>query len=196
VIFHVERANLVEFLTFTAFRQPGVASRLVGVGYCRETFMTHQVVFFDGLKRNRAVFVDICPIARISNRMKTEEIMSDTEGGASDFDIATLTVGRMQEDFRSGRLTAESLTKACFAKGEKHNPKYSTLIFLNLQRSTTRAKSTGAAGGLLGPLAGVRVVIKDAMDMVGWSRLYGKMGVDRPLRLSREVDDLQAKAPR
>lgn len=90
----------------------------------------------------------------------------------------------MQEGFRSGRFTAETLAKACFARIEQYNPKYNALIFLNPAaiddaREIDRRR---AAGEKLGPLAGVPVVIKDAMDMIGfpttagWSKLYSKMG--------------------
>ncbi|WP_043287487.1 amidase [Paraburkholderia oxyphila] len=106
------------------------------------------------------------------------------EGNEVDIDLATLTVESLQEGFRTGQFTAESVAKACFKRIEQYNPKYNALIFLNPTaiddaREIDRRR---AAGEALGPLAGVPVVIKDAMDMVGfpttagWSKLYSKTG--------------------
>jgi amidase len=110
--------------------------------------------------------------------------MAGAEKERIDIDLTELTVDSVQDGFRSGRFSAESLARACFARIERHNPKYNALIFLNPAaiddaREIDRRR---AAGEQLGPLAGVPVVIKDAMDMVGfpttagWSKLYSKAG--------------------
>jgi len=39
--------------------------------------------------------------------------------GASQFDLSTLTVEKVQEGFRSGAFNSETLTKACLAQIEK-----------------------------------------------------------------------------
>lgn len=103
---------------------------------------------------------------------------------ATGIELETLTVQTVQEGFASGRFTAESLAKACFEQIEAYNGRYNALIFLNPAalddaREIDRRR---AAGEKLGPLAGVPVVIKDPMDMVGfpttagWSLLYSKTG--------------------
>jgi amidase len=105
-------------------------------------------------------------------------------GGEVGIDLSNLTVQAVQDGFASGRFTAESLAKACFEQIETYNGKYNALIFLNPAalddaRDIDRRR---AAGEALGPLAGVPVVIKDPMDMVGfpttagWSLLYSKTG--------------------
>lgn len=100
-------------------------------------------------------------------------------------DLTTLTAETIQQAFQSGTYTAESLTKACFLQIKKYNPYYNAIIFNNENAALADARAIDqrrAAGELLGPLAGVPVVIKDPMDMVGfpttagWSLLYSKTG--------------------
>jgi Asp-tRNA(Asn)/Glu-tRNA(Gln) amidotransferase A subunit family amidase len=108
----------------------------------------------------------------------------DNEHDLSDINLSELTVQAVRDGFESGRFTAETLAKACFKRIEQCNAKYNALIFLNPAalddaREIDRRR---AAGEELGPLAGVPVVIKDPMDMIGfpttagWSLLYSKTG--------------------
>ncbi len=98
--------------------------------------------------------------------------------------LTTLTVERVQEGFRTGTFTAETLAKACFLQIEEFNGYYNAIIFKNdAALADARAiDQRRLAGEALGPLAGVPVVIKDPMDMVGfpttagWSLLYSKTG--------------------
>jgi Asp-tRNA(Asn)/Glu-tRNA(Gln) amidotransferase A subunit family amidase len=99
-------------------------------------------------------------------------------------DLATLTVDSVQDGFRSGAFTAESLAEACFAQIDTFNSHYNAIILRN-DAALADARAIDArrrAGEPLGPLAGVPVVIKDPMDMVGfpttagWSLLYSKTG--------------------
>ena len=46
-------------------------------------------------------------------------------------DLATLTVDTVQEGFRNGSFTAESLARACLAQIETWNGRYNAIIFLN-----------------------------------------------------------------
>ena len=102
----------------------------------------------------------------------------------SDIDLTTLTIDSVQEGFRSGRFNAESLARACLAQIETWNARYNAVIFLNDEavddaRAIDRRRQAGEA---LGPLAGVPVVVKDPMDMVGfpttagWALLHSKTG--------------------
>jgi amidase len=106
-----------------------------------------------------------------------------TDGGVKP-DLVELTVEQVQAGFKSGAFTAESLAQACLDRIATYNPKYNAIIFLNPDalddaRAIDRRR---AAGEALGPLAGVPVVVKDPMDMVGfpttagWSLLYSKTG--------------------
>lgn len=99
-------------------------------------------------------------------------------------DPVELTVQQAQAAFASGATTSEALTQAFLDRIAEHNPGYNAIIFLNPDaladaREIDRRR---AAGEALGPLAGVPVVVKDPMDMVGfpttagWSLLYGKTG--------------------
>jgi Asp-tRNA(Asn)/Glu-tRNA(Gln) amidotransferase A subunit family amidase len=103
---------------------------------------------------------------------------------AMDIDLDDLTVEAVQEGFRTGKFTAEQLARACFDRIERDNEKYNALIFLNPAALDDARKidERRAAGERLGPLAGVPVVIKDTMDMVGfpttagWAKLYSEKG--------------------
>jgi amidase len=106
------------------------------------------------------------------------------QAAVADVDLSTLTVESIQTGFATNRFTAESLVNACLQQIEKYNPVYNAIIFLNESalddaREIDRRR---AAGEKLGPLAGVPVVVKDPMDMVGfpttagWKFLCSKAG--------------------
>ena len=99
-------------------------------------------------------------------------------------DLVELTVEGAQAAFASGAATSETLTGAFLDRIAQYNPLYNAIIFLNPDaladaREIDRRR---AAGEALGPLAGVPVVVKDPMDMVGfpttagWSLLHSKTG--------------------
>lgn len=102
-------------------------------------------------------------------------------------DLGSLTIPMIREGMASGRFTAEALTEAAIAQMHAVNGRYNAVIFenpaaLDTARDIDRRR---AAGEPLGPLAGVPVVVKDPMDMVGfpstagWRLLYsGTGGVD------------------
>ena len=102
----------------------------------------------------------------------------------SDIDIVEMTVEKVQAAFSRGDMTAAALTQAFLDRIAAYNPHYNAIIFLNPDamddaRAIDRRR---AAGEQLGPLAGVPVVVKDPMDMVGfpttagWSLLCSKTG--------------------
>ena len=101
-----------------------------------------------------------------------------------DFDIVGLTVEDVQSGFADGTFTAEELTKSCIERIERYNKRYNAIIFMNPSAlDDARAiDKRRAAGEKLGPLAGVPVVVKDAMDMIdfpttaGWKLLCSKAG--------------------
>ncbi len=99
-------------------------------------------------------------------------------------DLVELTVEQVQQGFNSGAFTSESLTQAYLDRIAMFNPSYNAIVFLNPDaledaRAVDRRR---AAGEELGPLAGVPVVVKDAMDMRGfpttggWKLLHSKTG--------------------
>jgi Asp-tRNA(Asn)/Glu-tRNA(Gln) amidotransferase A subunit family amidase len=103
---------------------------------------------------------------------------------ATAIDLVELTVEQAQAAFASGAITSEALTQACLDRIAQYNPTYNAIVFLTPDAlETARAIDRRRAGGeALGPLAGIPVVVKDPMDMVGfpttagWSLLYGKTG--------------------
>jgi Asp-tRNA(Asn)/Glu-tRNA(Gln) amidotransferase A subunit family amidase len=101
-----------------------------------------------------------------------------------DFDILELTIERAQSAMARGAVTSEQLTQAFLARIATWNPVYNAILFINPDavRDAQSIDRRRAAGEPLGPLAGVPVVVKDTMDMVGfpttagWSLLHGKSG--------------------
>ena len=102
----------------------------------------------------------------------------------SDVDLVELTLEKVQAAFADGGMTSEALTRAFLDRIATYNPHYNAIIFLNPDalddaRAIDRRRK---AGERLGPLAGVPVVVKDPMDMVGfpttagWALLHSKTG--------------------
>jgi Asp-tRNA(Asn)/Glu-tRNA(Gln) amidotransferase A subunit family amidase len=99
-------------------------------------------------------------------------------------DLIELTLARAQAAFAEASLSSEVLTRLFLERIAALNPIYNAIIFLNPEAlSDARAiDERRAAGAMLGPLAGVPVVVKDTMDMVGfpttagWRPLHGKSG--------------------
>jgi aspartyl-tRNA(Asn)/glutamyl-tRNA(Gln) amidotransferase subunit A len=94
---------------------------------------------------------------------------------ASAIDVTELTVADVQVGFAKGRFTCEALTRAFLERIETLNPAYNAFVFLNSDaiadaREIDRRR---AAGEALGPLAGVPVAVKDAMDMRGFPTTGG-----------------------
>ncbi len=104
--------------------------------------------------------------------------------GSAAIDPVELTVEKIQAAFADGTTTSAALTQAFLNRIATYNPHYNAIIFLNPEAlADARAiDERRARGEKLGPLAGVPVVVKDPMDMVGfpttggWSLLYGKTG--------------------
>ncbi|NUB45934.1 amidase [Fertoebacter nigrum] len=102
-------------------------------------------------------------------------------------DLGKLTIAKVQRAFAAGTLTAEALTQACLDQIAAQNPRINAIIFacddaLSVARDIDRRRQ---AGEKLGPLAGIPVVVKDTVDLVGypttagWSLLYsGTGGID------------------
>lgn len=93
----------------------------------------------------------------------------------SDINPVELTLETVQAAFSEGRVTSEALTQAFLDRIALYNPHYNAIIFLNPDalddaRAIDRRR---AAGEALGPLAGVPVVVKDPMDMVGFPTTAG-----------------------
>lgn len=101
-----------------------------------------------------------------------------------DFDLVEMTVAKVQDGFASGVFSCEELTRAFLDRIASHNPHLNAVIFLNPDAlADARAiDARRAAHEALGPLAGVPVVVKDTMDMVGfpstggWSLLHSRTG--------------------
>ncbi len=112
--------------------------------------------------------------------------MSDDFSAAGEpaIDLVEMTVEKAQAGFAERSFTSAALAQAFLDRIAAYNPHYNAIIFVNPDaladaREIDRRRATGEA---LGPLAGVPVVVKDTMDMVGlpstggWSLLCSRTG--------------------
>jgi Asp-tRNA(Asn)/Glu-tRNA(Gln) amidotransferase A subunit family amidase len=103
---------------------------------------------------------------------------------AGPIDLVEMTVADVQAGFASGAFTSEVLTQAFLDRIAEWNAPYNAIVFLNPDALADARASDArrAAGKTLGPLDGVPVVVKDAMDMAGfpttggWHLLHSKTG--------------------
>lgn len=92
-----------------------------------------------------------------------------TRTKALDLDGRDLSVAGLTAAYRDGRVSAEDLTRALLDRIAARDGELNALIFLD-DGALATARSIDArraAGEPLGPLAGIPVVVKDTMDMVG-----------------------------
>lgn len=101
--------------------------------------------------------------------------MSATSESAGDIDLVEMTVADVAAGFASGAFTSEGLTRAFLDRIAVHNAHYNAIVFLNPDALADARASDArrAAGTTRGPLDGVPVVVKDAMDMVGFPTTGG-----------------------
>lgn len=104
------------------------------------------------------------------------------EAGA--IDVTELTIADVQAGFAAGTFTSEQLTLAHLRRIERYEPFYNAFTFMHdgALADARAIDARRAAGESLGPLAGVPVVIKEAMDFVGlpstggWAPLSSRAG--------------------
>jgi Asp-tRNA(Asn)/Glu-tRNA(Gln) amidotransferase A subunit family amidase len=103
---------------------------------------------------------------------------------AGNIDVTELTIADVQAGFAAGTFTSEALTMAHLERIARYEPYYNAFTYMN-EAALADARTIDArraAGEALGPLAGVPVVIKEAMDMVGlpstggWAPLSSRAG--------------------
>ena len=99
-------------------------------------------------------------------------------------DLVEMTVSDVEAGFAIAAFTSETLTQAFLDRIALYNPPYNAIVFLNPAAldDARAADIRRAEGRRIGPLDGVPVVVKDAMDMVGfpttggWRLLNSKTG--------------------
>jgi Asp-tRNA(Asn)/Glu-tRNA(Gln) amidotransferase A subunit family amidase len=99
-------------------------------------------------------------------------------------DIVELTIADIQRGFAQGRFTAEALAQLHLDRIATFEPAYNAFTSMN-PKALDEARAIDArraAGEALGPLAGVPVVVKEAMDFAGlpstagWAPLASSVG--------------------
>ncbi len=98
---------------------------------------------------------------------------------ATALDPATLTIVQAQAAFTTRAMTSEALVRVFLARIEKYEAAYNAFILMNptaLDEARAIDKRR-AAGEVLGPLAGIPVVVKDSLDMAGLPTTAGWAGL-------------------
>lgn len=92
-----------------------------------------------------------------------------------EIDVTTLSIGDVKAGLKQGRFTAQSLLQAHLDRIAKYEPYYNAFTFIN-EKAMDDAKAIDAklaAGEEVGLLAGVPLVVKEAMDQVGFPSTAG-----------------------
>jgi len=94
---------------------------------------------------------------------------------AEPIDVMELTVDGVQAAFAAGDYTAEELTRAYLDRIETYEPTYNVFVSMNptALEEARAIDERRAAGEELGPLAGIPIVVKEAMDVKGLPSTMG-----------------------
>ena len=99
-------------------------------------------------------------------------------------DLVEMTVERAVNGMAAGEFTSEQLTAAFLDRIKLFNPLYNAIIFLNPQaiEDARKMDEKRSRGEPLPALAGIPIVVKDTMDMIGfpttggWRLLHSESG--------------------
>ena len=128
-------------------------------------------------------------IDAVANTPTVKEVNVPTDqltspGNSPHIDVTRLTLTDILAAYESDLFTANELMKAYLKHITRYEPAYNAFTFMN-SRALTQAREVDRrrkAGDELGPLAGVPIVIKESMDVVGfpstagWARLSSQAG--------------------
>ncbi len=98
-----------------------------------------------------------------------------TVSAAESFSYEEITVKDLQQGYEEGAYTAEEVVQSYLDRIEIYEPNYNAFTMMNSEalaeaREIDRRR---AAGEELGPLAGVPIVIKEAVDVAGFPSTFG-----------------------
>jgi amidase len=113
-------------------------------------------------------------------------LLAACSGGGQDeeIDVSNLSITDIQTAYAEQRVTAEALTRAHLARIERYEASYNAFTALN-EGAIEQARQIDrrrAAGEVMGPLAGVPMVVKESMDFAGlpstagWAAMSARSG--------------------
>ncbi|WP_251548910.1 amidase [Neobacillus muris] len=91
------------------------------------------------------------------------------------FRFEEVTVNQLLSGYKNGEFTTEEVIKSYLERIERYEQVYNAFTFLNPQ-ALEEAKEIDRlreAGAELGPLAGIPIVIKEAVDVAGYPATFG-----------------------
>ena len=94
---------------------------------------------------------------------------------ATKFKFEEITLSELQAGYKNGQYTAEEVVKAYLDRIDQYEPNYNAFTVMNAQalEKAREIDKRRAAGEPLGALAGVPIVIKEAVDMAGFPSTMG-----------------------
>jgi amidase len=101
-------------------------------------------------------------------------------GQVAGFNVMEASVADVHAAFKSGKLTARQLTQMYLDRiqtYDKEGPKINSIITINPKALTDAAKLDAAykSSGLVGPLHGIPILLKDQMDVAGLPTTLGSV---------------------
>lgn len=93
----------------------------------------------------------------------------------SSFPYEEITLDRLQAGYANGDYTTEQVVKAYLDRISVYEPNYNAFTMMNAKalEEAREIDKRRAAGEKLGPLAGIPIVIKEAVDMAGFPSTMG-----------------------
>lgn len=133
--------------------------------------MNQRVAFFDFSKKWAVLIAGLLFLIATPPHASSQE---------TSFDVMEATIGQIQAAFKAGRLTSRQLVQLYLNRIEAYDqkgPKINSIITLNKQALQDADKLDAAfkASGLVGPLHGIPVTIKDQLDVKGMPTTMGSV---------------------
>src|SRR5262245_33864550 len=121
-----------------------------------------------------------------------------TQGTTMPFQIVEATVDDIHAAYKSGRLTARALVQSYLdriATYDKSGPTINSILTLNARAldDADRLDAAFKRSGFVGPLHGIAVVVKDAVDTAGMPTTHGTVVFKdyRPTRDAHAIERLR-----
>ena len=121
--------------------------------------------------------------------------------GQPSFDVMETTVAEIHRGYASGTLTARQLVQLYLDRIEAYDqkgPRINSIVTLNVAalEEADRLDTAYRTSGLVGPLHGIPVMLKDQIDAAGMPTTLRLRAVSRLLPRSRRVRDGEAQGSR
>jgi amidase len=100
---------------------------------------------------------------------------TSSQAGTDDFPFKEITVNELITGYEEGKYTSEEVVQSYLERIEKYEGTYNAFTYMNKDalKEARKIDHMREKGEKLGPLAGVPIVIKEAVDVVGFPTTFG-----------------------